>query len=337
MEHIPDDKKINQYEQGHGAYEQLGVEKEKGWDSWGNVIVESSSGEKERDSFYSSEKITQRLFTQTIEQYLVNQNLEVPRVLVDFGGAEGLLLSQVATQLENDIPGLQIKSVLIDADVSKLKDGKEKRPEIQSVAGSVFQIPLLDNSVDIGVSRLMIQYFPPASTKEGVENNQFTALKEMYRVMKPGSVLEVVWASVYDFEANGLGANILDKLWSHITWHRTFDNKEDPGWGKWKIDEEGLPIFEGKERTRSLIPGTVLAEYAKKCGFQVLEGGQVDWIEFRFTAEAVFSRFGVKEEEKKELIEEVFRVLKTRWGLDVIEWQGQNALRLPISKLVLTK
>lgn len=338
MEHIPDDKKIDQYEQGHGAYEQLGTEKEKGWDSWGNVIVEEPDGEKERDSFYSSEKITQRLFTQTIEQYIDHQNLETPRVLADFGGAEGLLLSQVAAQLEHDIPGLQIEPVLMDADTAKLKEGKEKRPEIQPVTGSVFHIPLPDNSIDIGVSRLMIQYFPPASMKEGADNNQYTALKEMYRVMKPGSVLEIVWGSVYDFEANKLGANILDKLWSYITWHRTFDDKEKPESGKWQIDEEGMPTYEGfRERARSFIPGTVLARYAEECGFQVLEGEQVDWIEFRITAEAIFSRFDLKDGEKRELIEDLFRVLKTRWGLDVIEWQGQNALRIPISKVVLTK
>ncbi len=329
--------KISDYEGSqHKPYEQLGIEKEKSWDSWGNVIVTKPDGTSERKSFYSDETITQRLFTDEIIGYLSKQTeLSSSRVIVDFGGAEGTLLHQIVEQVKSKFPEIQIDPVVIDADPKKVEEVK-KYPELKSVEGDIFKIPLSDNSVDVAVSRMMMQYLPPINP-ELPKQTQETTLEEMYRVMKPGSIIQIVWPAVYDFTNNSMGANVIDHIWSLITWHRTFNDKEEPGDGKWIEDDSGYPVFSDPNRARSFVPGEVLAKYAERLGFKVKAGGEVDWIEFRFTPEAVIERFKVEDTERQDLIKGVFNFLKGRWGIDVIDWKDKKALRLPISRLVLEK
>jgi ubiquinone/menaquinone biosynthesis C-methylase UbiE len=342
MESTPEQEKISSYESlGHVPYEQLGNEQEKGWDSWGNVVVHNPDGTTERASFYNSEKVTERLFTNPIIKHLESSQKECPKTIVDFGGAEGMMLEQIVLQLKDALPGLELRPILIDAEKSKLDTATKKHPETNPTEGCIFHLPLSDDSVDIGVSRMMIQYLPPAS-EVAEHETQMTALKEMYRVLKPGSMLELVWPAVYDFDSNPSGANAIDLIWSTQSWHRT-DNFEKPTGdiefpsGTWEIDELGRPKFTDPDRARSFTPGTIMKYFAEQCGFKVQEGGEIDWIEFRFTAKAIFERFGLKDEEKQELIDHLFESLRDRWGIDVSDWKGKKAVRLPISRLVLTK
>jgi hypothetical protein len=58
------ENQIESYEGvSHKEYGELGKEKEKGWDSWGNVLVEKLDGSKEWQSFYANPEITKKLFT----------------------------------------------------------------------------------------------------------------------------------------------------------------------------------------------------------------------------------------------------------------------------------
>ena len=336
MEPKVESMKVSSYEGvEHKPYEELGANTEMGWDTWGSALVTNSDNSVVRDRFYSSERITQRLFSQDILNHLKNNHDISPQTIVDFGGADGRLLHQIVEQIRQESPGVELQPIIIDLDQKKLEEA-EKYPELKELVGSVFDIPLGNESVDLAVSRMMMQYLPPESSEKSTKT-QVDALKEIYRVMKHGSLTQIVWPAVYDFTNNKMGANTLDYIWSLLTYHRTFDESEDPGNGKWQLNESGNPIFSEDERARSFIPGEVLASCAENCGFKVKSAGEIDWIEFRFTPQAVFERFNLKDEERKKLIEDLFVTLKTRWGIDVIDWNNEKALRLPICKLVLEK
>lgn len=268
------------------------------------------------------------MFIEPILKTLEDSDKTLPVSVADFGGGTGIMLSQVNQQLHET--GFQESTpILIDIDEKKIEHAKTAHPELEAKVGDIFQLPLENNSIDIGVSRNMIQYFPsPSETSD--QPNQFDILKEIYRVMKPDSTLILVWPGAYKNQdpQDYLRAITNDNFWSIVTWHRTNDEKE-------------YPLSE-TEKVRQLTPGETMSEFAQKAGFEVESGEEEDWIEFRYTDEAVISRFGKEKgvpEDNQQWIRNSFSPDHIRHlrGLDAIDWQGKKAVRLPISRLVLKK
>jgi ubiquinone/menaquinone biosynthesis C-methylase UbiE len=306
----------------HKEFKELGKEKEKGWDSWGNVLVEQPDGSKERESFYSSPDITKRLFTDDLQAHFSGRKDEELK-FADFGGGEGLMLSQINAQLsEAGFKGAT--PILVEADEKKVKSAKKHFPEIQGTVASIFKLPFKDNSLDAGVSKFMLQYLPSPEVKD--RPNQADALKEIHRVLKDGSIFTLVYPAFQSTRGNESHTRTLNELWRLITWHRTFNDEEEPDL-----------------KSRSFTPGEEIATVAEQVGFNVKKGEQADWIDFRFGLDTITDRFGEMEPERLELIKDYFnpasihyRSLK-RAGLLTSEDNGKAYIKLPITKLLLEK
>lgn len=306
----------------HKEYKELGKEKEKGWDSWGNVLVEKTDGSKEWESFYSSPGITKRLFTDDLQARFSGRKDEELK-LADFGGGEGLMLSQINVQLsEAGFKG--VTPILVEADEKKVKSAQEHFPEIQGTVASIFKLPFKDNSLDAGVSKFMFQYLPSPEVKD--RPNQADALKEIHRVLKNGSIFTLVYPAFHSTKGNESHSRALNELWRLITWHRTYDDEEEPDL-----------------KSRSFTPGEEIAKAAEQIGFNVKKGEQADWIDFRFGLDSIADRFGEMESERQELIKvwfdptsHHFRSLK-RAGILANEDNGKAYIKLPITKLLLEK
>lgn len=307
---------------GHKEYKELGKEKEKGWDSWGNILVEKPDGSKEWESFYSSPDITKKLFTNDLQAHFSGRKDEELK-FADFGGGEGLMLSQINAQLsETGFKGAT--PILVEADEKKVKSAQEHFPEIQGTVASIFKLPFKDNSLDAGVSRFMLQYLPSPEVKD--RPNQADALKEIHRVLKNGSIFSLVYPAFYSTRENESRSRALNELWRLITYHRTNDDEEEPDL-----------------KNRSFTLGEEIAKVAEQVGFNVKKGEQADWIDFKFGLDSIIDRFGEMDPERQELIKVWFnptsfhyRSLK-RAGILASEDNGKAYIKLPITKLLLEK
>ena len=306
--------KVSQYEgETHKNYSELGKESEKGWDSWGNSMVTLEDGKKEQMSFYTDERLTKRLFTEPLIPYLEGRNGK--KTVVDFGGGDGLMIEQIRRQLQ-EAHITEINPVLLDIDEKKLEKAKSDFPSIETVPANMFELPFENNSIDSGVSRMALQYFPKPE-QEGQEKTQLEILKEVYRVLKTKSPFVVIYPASFEDDRK---ATYNDSLWKLLTYHRT--DKDDD-----------LPF----KNTRSFTSGKTIANYATKIGFNVKTVEQVDWIEFRYTIDAIENRFGAIPDQNKEWMEEAIKNPMNKKLLDIIEWNNKKAVRLPISRLVLEK
>lgn len=313
-----------------GDYQSVNITPElegQAWsfDTWGCCNFQNEDGTIEQGNFYTDPRITQRLFTQPILENLAEVDKSQPLNVVDFAGGSGIMLSQINQQLQES--GFsQVNSVLTDIDDEKLREAQTNRPELKAVKTDIFHLPFADNSIDVGVSRNLLQYFPGPSETTG-QPNQFDILKEMYRVMKPGSTLIIVWPGSYTntAEQEDDETSAHDIFWANLTWQRTHDDNEYPP---------------REDTRRKETTGEVLVEFAQKAGFQTMNGEEEDWVEFRYTAEAFMGRFGKKtvSMEQQHTIETMFSPLFIHgMGLDSIDWNGKEAVRLPISRLILKK
>jgi len=295
------------------------------FDNWGDCRFQIKDGTAEEGNLYTDARITQRLFTEPMLESLGDRDKSETLNLVDFGGGAGIMLSQINQQLK-EAGFEQINPVLVDRDDKKVRAAQSEYPELHPVVGDTFHLPFPDNSIDAGVSRNVIQYFsPPYEESDGP--NQLNFLKEIHRVMKPDSTFVLVWPGAHGCETREElnRAIVNDVFWADLTWQRTGDDSEDPH----KTDIR-----------RTFTVGEMMAHSAKETGFEVISGEEEDWIEFRYTEEAFMSRFGrdTMSEEQQKAIEERFSPLWVHgMDLDSIDWHGKQAIRMPISRLVLRK
>ncbi len=344
-----------------GKQKELGKSAERKWgfDKWGSCLLTNEDGSVEQSNFYRDPKISHRLFTQPlIEAIPLSEQRETLKI-IDFGGGEGLMLSQIITQIHE--AGFEhLTPVLFDADMEKLELGKKRG--LEPVQGDVFHMPFVDNSFDAGVSRMLLQYFPPP--KEGSDRpTQYDILKEMYRVMKSGSTLVIVWPGAYKYNSDQekRRAGALDLFWSQITYDRVdrpdipfaAAEAEDPGLGRRLTNAfEDLNSEPGhaRRRSRAFTPGAMMADFAKMAGFEVREGEEEDWLEFRYTYQAILDRFdpnGELPDQNKKWIRFMFDhltgAMKRNLQMDdesnddFVKKNDEYAIRLPISRLVLRK
>lgn len=346
MSETPDS--LGKYEQSGEIkpYSELGKESKKGWDSWGSAIITTPEGTQERTSYYSDPRIIRRLFTALLIDDLKQKEPNQHYDLVDFGGGDGIMLHLINYQLSME-PGVsRVTPTLIDLDEKKLESAKKQFPELEVVTGSLMQLPFEDNSIDMGVSRQVLQYFSGFENRWGVylgltnardntksDLNQLNVLKEIHRVMKPGSIFNLVYTGT--FIDSPYGRNI-SEFWNRVTAARTGQT----------IEEEN--------QEREFVPGTFIKKVAEEIGFEVVSGEEIDWIEWRFTQQALFDRFdpkGTMSQERKDAIIRVFNEVEkpkddqtmpfTATGdkieLDYIDFNGQKAIKIPLTRLLLRK
>lgn len=349
-----EESKISSYEgEQHLPYAELG--KGEDFDIFGSVVITNEDGTREWKSYYSDQTVSKRLFVDPIlSQTEIKEGDRV--VLVDFGGGDGIMLEQVNDQLSLD--GLKVDPMLLDMDEKKLQQAQQKRPNIKPIVGDLAKIPLSENSIDIGISRMAMQYLPrPFNRNEPLPErlskpsdlsamisdhfkkdgyiNQYDVLKEMYRVMKPSSTLVLVWPGAYKYstEEEKKRADNISYFWNRITASKEFA-KSNP-----RILDENRVSTE-----RWFTAGEEMAQFAQQAGFNVEDGEEIDWVEYRVTAKSVQNRFDPNStwpEDVCQYLEEDFETADSRYrrgeGLDIIKWHDKNAVKLPISRLVLRK
>lgn len=335
-------RKVALYEGEHLPYSELG--KDATFDCWGSSIVTNEDGSQEWMSFYNDARVTDRLFTEPVIENLPQTDQPV---IADIGGGEGQMLAQIIFQMERK--GVKPLAVLSEIDKAKLKIAKQKHPEISPVQADGYSLPFADQSMDAIVSRMFLQYNPFPSD-EGKRPTQFDLLKEMARVSKDGAVAVLVWPGNYSNTAkqDQQKAYYNDAFWNTLTWQRV--DEYVPGESlEERNKREAKVIGLREQRARSFTPGETMAGFAEKAGFELIDGEEIDWIEFRYTADAITNRFIELQEPGKEAnlewVQEAFddrtfagemlRRLKAMG--EVSDWNGKNAVRLPISRLVLKK
>lgn len=360
---------IGKYEQAGEIkpYSELGKQPEKEWDSWGSVLVANPDGSKERRSYYTDPEIIRRMFSEPLIDHLrpkqpepkrglfgwrqksqpVVEISQEPQTLVDFGGGDGIMLHNINEQITAE-PGFPpINPVLIDLDRKKLESAKQQFPELAVVEGSLTQLPFADNSIDLAVSRQVLQYFSGftnvwafvaglAKAEPKSELNQEVVLKEIHRVMKPVSLFDLVWTGS---TVDSPEARNVSRFWNMLTVARTGQS------------------YDEVENEREFVSGFFLTKLAAEMGFDIVKEEAIHWVEWRFTPEALFDRFdpdGKMPEEKKATIRRIFDLVvhpeDPRMGprrdfhpgddsieLNYIDHNGQKAIELPITRLLLRK
>lgn len=340
-------------------YRELGDENEKGWDSWGSVVVISSDAKIERRSLYNDPEITRKLFTEPVIEHLKMQDKQ-PKILVDFGGGDGVMLHNINSQLKAEAGLPSISPVLFDIDAKKLESAHKEYPELNVQEGSVFSLPFGDNSIDVGVSRLAIQYFsgfepmkigivpvfPYILTDERQkkdsalsDKNQYRMLSEIYRVLKPGGVLITMSPGTYSSDYPG---RYINEFWNRVTAARTGESVENV------------------RKERSFTSGYDLEHAAVEAGFKDAsehpDGEQIEWIEWEITPQAIFDRFGIdpndhQTELTRQAILAVFNQIQPeevphrKMSDDYIplprdyfhEWKGQKAIKFPLQRIAFHK
>ncbi|MDO8686770.1 MAG: class I SAM-dependent methyltransferase [Candidatus Berkelbacteria bacterium] len=321
------------------------------FDNWGDCRFQAEEGTAEEGNFYTDARITQKLFTEPILEAIEDSDRTQPATIVDFGGGAGIMLSQVNQQLHE--AGIeQTEPILVDGDEKKIEHAKTAHPELQSIVGDVFHLPFDDNSIDAGVSRNLMQYFPPPEEKSE-KTNQFDILREMHRVMKPGSTLVLVWPGAYKYHTHNeqSRAAMHDMFWSQVTWDRTGEDNEDPNLSRRGTMNHLAAVEDSignkQYRVRACTPGEIMADFAQKVGFSIKQGEEADWLEFRYTYDAILNRFSDIPDQNKGWLQTTFGnhtigALKRYFkGIDspddIIDYQNHPAIRLPISRLILKK
>lgn len=337
----------------HPAYSELGGGRT--FDQWGSCIVTRPGGEKEWRPYYSDPELTRRLFTNPI----LEQSGDVhgtQLVTTDFGGGDGTLLEQVRAQLTE--AGADVTPVLIDIErKGKLSVASEKNPLIEPVQADLLDLPLKTGSVDIGISRHAIQYLPrpldqhnetpeyqrfrrdvlgrSTAKNRGHVFDQSDFLRELYRVTKSGGTIDLVWPGAFHYgtEAERKRADAISYFWNGITGARITGE----GGGERYADADSV------SSERWFTAGEELARFAQRAGFEVVTAEECTDIEFRITPGSIMDRFDPKgnwSERQKQLIENCFEragLQATTADVDVVDFNGEKAVRIPISRLLLKK
>ncbi len=322
-----------------GDYERLGNDPDPNWHKWGSVLVHREDGTVSRESFYTSPEITHRLFVEPVTQFLADHQVpqDEPLAMVDLGGASGNVLKQVDDELEASGYN-HITPIVVDKNTTALKEAQEKG--LRAVAAGLTDLPFPNGSVDIAISRFSLQYLGDHPTGEGVavqrlfdsqgnlvhehafidsffvRDNQLDFFKFLHYAMRSDGMAVLVFPIQLEDEI-GYERTGAAQLWESI-FSRTM---------KQNIIKFGsLRSFPTLHRA---------AEMAEKAGFIIKEAQEVEWLEFRFTPEAIFDRFDLTPEQQ-ELVRSIYNeaIAQKRVIGDIDP--ATLAIRFPIARMILT-
>jgi SAM-dependent methyltransferase len=198
--------------------------------------------------------------------------------------------------------------------LSKMKtDFLDKSDNLHGVQGDISEMPIKENSVDIGISRYMLQYFG--------KEKQMQVLENMLATLKPNSKLIVQFpiASKTTKQAQLINEfyNTIDSLVTGKSIDETTENRYLPSLEDIKMLANKLVI---------------------KCSANFVED-----FKFPISAESYFDRFNITSDEQKKKILEVFNSPDFRQrasklgGMSFVEENGIMYVKTPDAKIVFEK
>ncbi len=331
-----------QYEEAatrKGGYERLGNDPDPKWHKWGNVLIHRVDGSVSRESFYTSPEITHRLFTEPVNQFLAEHEVpkDVDLTIVDFGGASGGVLRQVADELQADGYD-RLKPVVVDKNVEALKEARDRG--LGAVAAGMADPPFSNGTVDVALSRFSLQYLGDSPTgNEVVDYNlRDKAGESIYAVSRIEQFFvrdnqEDFFRNLYyAMRSDGIGVLVFP---AGSSLHEQASRKDAAGlWKRLfsKLMGENLMKY-GSLRHFPSVEDT--AKMAQKAGFTVRVAEEIDWLEFRFTPEAIFDRFDMSPEAQQVVRDTYDQYLadpKMSGDVDLLT----KAIRFPIARLIIT-
>lgn len=184
---------------------------------WGTAIDISGK----RFNAYTDEEYIQQEFSEPISRYFENINIEQEEAfLVDLGGADGFLLNAVLQNVDEKTPSIKKIGVVVDLDPTakerirfKKDQAEGKRKNIDFVVADVTELPFEDNSVDVIISRMTVQYLN--------QNKQREFFQEISRILKIGGLAIVM--TIDDFSRDEKINKILEEITSIISGNSNFD------------------------------------------------------------------------------------------------------------------
>lgn len=183
------------------------------WLSSGDSQAYSSS-ERDTTEFFNGiapewDKIRQNYYDESIKEKLINLGiLEKNMIIVDLGAGDGFISRAVSRYVD--------KVIAIDLSPEMLKQltikaNKEGIKNIQTIVGDGLELPLDDSSVNVVCASMFLHHIEAPEL----------AIKEIYRVLKPGGIVFIA-----DFHEHN-NKDLLEKM--HDTWPG-FKNSEIKAW-----------------------------------------------------------------------------------------------------------
>ena len=284
----------NKYEGSvHTPYSEIGKDDNTDPDIWGNVEYRGR-----KFNMYSDPGFISELFTESI--VAGNPNKSQFLTIADFGGSEGFVVDLVSKQLE--AKGYVVRPLNVDINTDALNSGKMKHPNVQGIESHLTQLPLVENSVDAGLCRFVLQYM----NKE--EQGRF--IQEAFRVLKPNGKLRIVVPATLDSVAEKPYYELYNDVAAAMI-------GEDP---------------EKVKQSRYTPSGHEVAEMGKSAGFSV--GQQIEYtdqVRMWISPESFASRFKID----PEILMPVFRKHKESGQLIFSEKPGSLQTRAPLCLIEL--
>ncbi len=184
---------------------------------WGTAIDISGR----RFNAYTDKKYIQQEFSEPIKRYFEQINIEQKEaLLVDLGGADGFLLNTILQNIDEKNPDVKKTGVVVDLDPTekervRFKKAQEsgERKNINFAVANVTELPFEDNSVDVIISRMTVQYLN--------QNKQREFFQEISRVLKIGGLAIIM--TVDDFSEGEKLNKTLEEITSIISGNSNFD------------------------------------------------------------------------------------------------------------------
>ena len=249
------------------TYSELGKEK-KTLADWGIGKYKGQLIE-----FYNDPVLIRDNFTNHIKNYIAGMSIDRPTV-VDFGSGDGILINTVSNQLAQE--GYEANGVNLDMTEKSLRISQEKNLEMPHVLADALDLPFKNNSVDIGLSRSVLNYLGLDGQKKYLES--------IYNVLKQDGLFIVTWPGGHD---NQKAENLTD-FYAQITSIITDDN-----------DVEKI------KNNKRLSSIEEISKMANEIGFAVMDSGDLG-VEIKYTTKGFSQRFKMSQHQVKK-IEDIFK------------------------------
>jgi len=293
------------------TYSELGDDLKKS--QWG---VSEYKGELVKN--YTNPELIQDVFTNEVEDWLKDKKISKDQAIkiVDFGGGDGILINTIIQQL-NEAGYDKATGVNLDFTEKSLKKMKtdyiKKIDDLYAIQGDISQIPIKEKSVDVGVSRYMLQYFGKEKQKD--------ILGKILGTMKPGSELIIQLPAAGETNKQAQLINEFHNKINAIVAGSSFEEV---------MENKYFPALEDLRK--------IADELGVECTATFVDG-----FKFPISAESYFDRFQITDENKKEEIRKIFddenfkNRLSKIGGIKFTEEDGIIYAEIPDAKVIFKK
>jgi ubiquinone/menaquinone biosynthesis C-methylase UbiE len=235
--------------------------------------------------YYTNEDFIEDFFTKPIRKYS-NGDCRI----VDFGGGDGVLLNTILGQLADITTIRIIEAINIDCTKKSLDLMRRKYGErINALNEDVLDCSLKDNTVDIALSRHVLNYF-------GL-NDQKKYFASIYHKMKEGALAIIMWPGGKNLKVAKSYSKFYSKIAAVIT------------------GETPTNVLENKYFSSVAEVATI----AETLGFKIVKAGNTG-LKFRYTALGFDQRFSLNPDQTSR-IKKIFDRHKVENGIAYYEAQ----------------